>query len=157
LQFLWCTGSLNPATSEEKEMSNIRLNLITAAAALIAASATASAQNALIANVPFEFKISSRTVLPAGGYNVIRTHPDLWVFEDRESGHKTMVAIGVVSSSGRYDRPQLEFRCHGNECALTKIQVGYGETGYEVPQPKPKSGGDEVAVRIVPLSHGSTE
>jgi hypothetical protein len=68
-----------------------------------------------------------------------------------------MVAIGVVSSSGRNDRPQLEFRCHENECALTKIQVGYGETGYEVLQPKPKSGGDEVAVRIVPLSHGSAE
>ena len=79
------------------------------------------------------------------------------MFEDRESGHKTMVAIGVASSSDRNDRPQLEFHCHGNECALTKIQVGYGETGYEVPQPKPKSGRDEVAVRIVSLSHGSAE
>jgi hypothetical protein len=110
--------------------SNIRLHVVTAAAALIAASATASAQNALIGNVPFEFKISSRTVLPAGGYNVIRTHPDVWVFEDRETGHKRALAIGVASSSGRNERPQLEFHCHGNECALTKIQVGHGETGY---------------------------
>ena len=137
-------------------MSNIRLHLVGAAAALIAA-ATVSAQNLLTANIPFEFKISSRTVLPAGGYSVIRTHPDVWMFEDRESGHKTIVAIGVASSSGRDDRPQLEFHCHGNECALTKIQVGRGETGYEVQQPKPKSGADEVAVRIVPLGRGNAE
>lgn len=138
-------------------MSNIRLNLITAAAALIATSATASAQNALIARVPFEFKISSRAVLPAGDYSVIRTHPDVWMFEDRESRHKTMVALGVPSDSRNTDPPQLVFRCHGSECALSKIQVGHGETGYDVPQPRSKSGGEEVAVRIVSLSHGSAE
>jgi hypothetical protein len=138
-------------------MGNIKLNFVTAAAALIAASATASAQNSLIAKVPFEFKISSRTVLPAGEYTVIRTHPDLWMFQDRESRHKAMVAMGLPSGSRNTDPPQLVFRCHGGECALSRIQVGHGDTGYEVPQPKPKSGGQELATRVAPLSRSGAE
>jgi hypothetical protein len=148
---------VNPALSEEKAVSKFNLHLVIAAAAFIAASATASAQSALVANVPFEFKIGSHSVLPAGDYMIVRTHPDIWVFEDRESRHKTMVAMGQPSGSRGTDPPQLVFRCHGSECALSKIQVGHGETGYELPQLKSKSGGDEVALRIVPLSRGDAE
>lgn len=137
-------------------MSKFNLHLVIAAAAFIAASATASAQSALVANVPFEFKISSRGVLPAGDYMVVRLDPGMWLFEDRESRHKTLVALGAPSQSRNTDPPQLVFRCHESECALSKIQVGHGETGYEVLHPKSKSG-EQLATVVVPLLQGGAE
>ena len=88
-------------------MSNLKLNLITAAATMIAAAATASAQSNLIANVPFSFKVNSQTVLSAGYYNVVRgsTNPIIWAVEDRATGKKTMVAMGQLSSSRMWIQP----------------------------------------------------
>lgn len=137
-------------------MSKFNLNLIIAAAAFIAASATASAQSALVANIPFEFKISSQSVLPAGDYVVVRMNPGVWLFEDRESSHKTLVALGAPSQSRNTDPPQLIFRCHERDCALSKIQVGRGETGYEVLHPKSKPG-EQLATVVVPLLQGGAE
>ena len=137
-------------------MSKFNLNLIIAAAAFIAASATASAQSALVANIPFEFKISSRSVLPAGDYVVVRMNPSVWLFEDRESRHKTLVALGAPSQSRNTDLPQLIFWCHESDCALSKIQVGRGETGYELLHPKSKPG-EQLATVVVPLLQGGAE
>lgn len=119
-------------------MKSFTTKLITAAATLIAATVTASAQSNLIGNVPFSFQVNSHTVLPAGEYyvNHASTTPNLWAFEDRQTGKKTMVAIGQNSGSRSADAAKLEFLCRGEHCALIKIQAGYGESGYEIPAPK---------------------
>jgi hypothetical protein len=137
-----------------------KLNSITVAATLIAAAATASAQNTLMANVPFSFKVNAQTVLPAGDYNVTRpsVNPTMWVFEDRASGKKTMVAIGQSAGSRVHDAAKLEFQCREERCSLTKIQVGDGQAGYEIRAPKPGNGEPEQAVlRTVPLTRGNAE
>jgi hypothetical protein len=139
-------------------MSSLKLNLITAIATMIAATATASAQSTLTANVPFSFKVNSKTVLPAGDYNVVRgsTNPMIWAFEDRMTGKKTMVAIGQVNSSRMSDSAKLEFRCHADQCALSKIQVGNSEAGYEINVSKPANS-EEARTVVVPLTRGYAE
>jgi len=142
----------------ERKMKNLKLKLITAAAMMIVATATASAQSNLTANVPFSFKVNSQTVLPAGDYNVIRgsTNPVIWAFEDRVTGQKTMVAMGQLSWSRRSDPAKLEFRCHAAQCALSKIQVGNSEAGYEINASKTANA--EVArTVVVPLTRGYAE
>src|SRR5215469_3655284 len=139
-------------------MSSLKLNLITAVATMIAATATASAQSALTANVPFSFKVNSKTVLPAGDYNVVRrsTNPMIWAFENRMTGKKTMVAMGQVSSSRMSDPAKLEFRCHADQCALSKIQVGNSEAGYEIYASKTVNQ-EEARTVVVPLTRGYAE
>jgi len=139
-------------------MNSLKFNLITAAATLIAATATASAQSNLNANVPFSFKVNSKTVLPAGDYKVIRpsTNPVIWAFEDRATGKKTMVAMGQQTGSKALDPAKLEFQCHADQCALTKIQVGYSEAGYELRAPK-NANAEEARTVVVPLTRGNAE
>jgi hypothetical protein len=139
-------------------MKSLKLNLITAAATLIAATATASAQSTLIANVPFSFKVNSQTVLAAGDYNVVpaSTNPRIWAFVDRETGHKTMVAMGQTTSSRAADPAKLEFKCEGDQCALVTIQVGGSAAGYEIRAPKTINT-EEARTVIVPLTRGNAE
>ncbi|HEY7335195.1 MAG TPA: hypothetical protein VH639_09945 [Bryobacteraceae bacterium] len=139
-------------------MSNLKLRFITAAASLIVASATASAQNALMANIPFDFNVGHRMALPAGDYAVIRANPGVWVFQNRISGKKTMIALGVTSQSRADDPSQLGFICRAENCILRTIQIGHGETGYEVPLHRGgNSDREALASRIVPLSRAATE
>jgi hypothetical protein len=140
-------------------MKNVRFNLIAAAATLIAATSTASAQSTLNANVPFAFQINSGTALPAGDYTVLRVHGNaqVWQFEDRSTGHKTMVALGQIAGSRSGDPAKLEFKCRAENCALIKIQVGNGDTGYEIRAPKPKGPAEEARLVIVPLTRASAE
>jgi hypothetical protein len=139
-------------------MSSLKLNLITAAATMIAATATASAQSTLIANVPFSFKVNSQTVLPAGDYNIVRgsTNPMIWEFQDRVTGKKTMVAMGQLSSSRMSDPAKLEFHCHADQCTLSKIQVGNSEAGYEINASK-TANAEEARTVVVPLTRGYAE
>jgi hypothetical protein len=140
-------------------MKSLKLNLITAAATLIVATATASAQSTLNANVPFAFSISSRTMLPAGDYNVVRVggNAEMWVFEDRETGKKTMVALGQPNQSRPGDPAKLEFQCHSDRCALSKIQVGNSEVGYELHPKVSKAEAEQSALVVVPLTRGNAE
>ncbi|MBV8845152.1 MAG: hypothetical protein JO307_20285 [Bryobacterales bacterium] len=139
-------------------MNSLKFNLITAAATLIAATATASAQSNLIASIPFSFKVNSKTVLTAGDYKVVRpsTNPVVWVFQDRATGKKTMVAMGQQSESRASDPSKLEFKCQANECALMKIQVGNSEAGYELKSPK-AAGSEEARTVAVPLTRSAAE
>ena len=137
-------------------MKSFTFNLFTAAATLIAATATASAQSHLIANVPFSFQVSSKTVLPSGDYTVMRVggSANTWAFEDRSTGKKNLVALGHTAESKRMDHAKLEFMCRAEHCALIKIQTGYGETGYEIPAPKTK-GWEEARLVEVPLARSA--
>ena len=147
-------------------MTTFKLNLITAAAALIAASATASAQNTLSANVPFDFKISSRTVLPAGDYAILHEDAGFWVFENRESGYKATAALGTAQLIGvglglaifldahaagrrasdrtaaRFCRKACPFRTKGDNVCVQ----GHGRARH--PQPKPKDGSGPVSLLL---------
>lgn len=139
-------------------MKSFKLNLITAAATLIAATATASAQSNLVANVPFSFKVNAHTVLPAGDYKVVRpsTNPTIWAFQDAVTGKKTMVAIGQQTQSRNSDPAKLQFQCQADQCALTMIQVGNSEAGYEIRAPKTNSA-EEARIVVVPLTRGNAE
>ena len=137
-------------------MKNFTFNLFTAAATLIAATATASAQSHLIANVPFSFQVSAKTVLPAGEYKVMRVggNANAWAFEDENTGKKNLVAFGHTTESRRMDKAKLEFVCRAERCALIQIQIGYGEAGYEVPAPKIR-GAEEARLVEVPLTRNA--
>ena len=140
-------------------MNRLKLNLITAAATFIAATATASAQSTMIANVPFAFNVSSRTALPAGDYKVVRVGPnaDAWAFVDRETGKKTLVALGQLTQSRAGDPARLEFQCRADHCALRQIQIGNGEAGYELHPKMTRAEADESALVVVPLTRASAE
>ena len=140
-------------------MNNLKLNLIIAGATFVAATATASAQSNMIANVPFSFNVSSRTVLPAGDYNVVRVsaNADVWAFVDRETGNKTLVALGQTDQSRQADLPKLEFLCAADHCALSKIQIGYGAAGYELHPKLTKAEQEQSALVVVPLTRGNAE
>jgi hypothetical protein len=140
-------------------MNSLKLNLITAAATFIAATATASAQTTMHANVPFSFSISSRTMLLAGDYRVARVGAtaDTWAFIDQQTGRITLEALGQPDQSRQGDPAKLEFQCRADHCALSKIQMGDGEAGYELHPKFTKRETEQAALIVVPLTRAASE
>jgi hypothetical protein len=119
-------------------MKSLILQLTIAAAALTAGAGAASAQQAMKAEVPFNFR-AGRAALKPGPYEM----------QMQQTGGNTRVLLrntdtgeGVFlnpmtfgHSATRDNRPRLEFECGSNQCVLRQIKSG-GDLSYYVPGPK---------------------
>jgi len=108
--------------------------------AAIAAAGAAYGQNYLTATVPFEFKISGKT-LPAGKYSISRmlSHGSTFLALENSDTRQIVVALPNSPISRPFgsssNNAKLLFRCGPNGCALSQMWDD-GTRGYEFAVPR---------------------
>jgi hypothetical protein len=121
-------------------MKSFTTKWMIAAAALVVAAGTASAQVA-IANVPFSFR-AGNTVMAAGTYRVDMDGPGglLWI-RGEDSRYKAFVMPAARIEGGTPGDAKLVFECGIGRCAL--IQAWSGVPGRALQFNRPNLGKDE--------------
>jgi len=122
-------------------MKSSTINLVLASAALLVASAAASAQT-MKAEIPFPFEVAG-TSMPAGTYILSSLNGELQ-FVLRNDSHDS---IFVKSQAGTDPQKEwrsskagvLEFVC-GDGCALTEIWTNLGHPAHNVGTSKAEAG-----------------
>lgn len=91
------------------------------------------AQQAIKANVPFEFSVG-KTTFPAGEYRVTRMGSTLLAVQGN-SNDPTIFVLTQPMSSIKTFNPKLKFKSANGQFALSEVWSG-GEIGYKVYVPK---------------------
>ena len=114
-------------------MTNLKTNLMLAAAALVVAAGSASAQN-LKAEIPFSFRASGAG-LPAGTYDVLvksSTGGTRSVQLRNVETHQSVIAVsnGSMDATSKVTKdgaPKMQFACAGSRCEFSAIWPGQGD------------------------------
>ena len=109
---------------------------------LLFATASAYAQTALQANVPFNFIVAGKT-LPAGEYTIRSLDTIQRVLVIRGSDKSQMVMANSCASAKPSDTTKLVFHRYGNSYFLSHIWTAGYTSGAELP---PSSRESEVAM-----------
>ena len=123
-------------------MTNFTTRMMIAAATLVVAAGSASAQS-LKAEIPFAFRAGG-VVMPAGTYRVktdnhLGGHP---YFEIRSvAGGRSVLLVGTAPHDpnkawAAAGEPVLSFECGVGRCALAEVWNGPEKSAYAVPRPK---------------------
>ena len=118
-------------------MRPVALRVLLSAACLIGgtlAVSSASAQEKLMANVPFPFRAGT-AMASSGNYEITANFtPGVTALHNMDT--KSWVSVLRQGSvSGRQDgRPRLVFRCTSGGCAL--CQIFMGSDGWQLPTPR---------------------
>ena len=125
-------------------MKSLTMNLMVAAAALMAAAGSASAQVVRV-EVPFAFQAHGVNLAP-GTYNVSLSHPNgsqvLRIFnQDTKASVLTMLHNGKDAPKHwlAAGNPVFSFACADGRCELQAIWLGEGTVSLAVPTPKNRS------------------
>ena len=98
----------------------------------VAAQAQTSGRNQLIANIPFEFNVGSKT-LPAGEYTVRQINPasDHAVLQLRDKeGNSAMIQMNNVVGKAN-EKARLVFSCYGGQHYFSQAWTAAEATGLE--------------------------
>ncbi|SPE35415.1 conserved exported hypothetical protein [Candidatus Sulfopaludibacter sp. SbA3] len=122
-------------------MNTSTMRLIMAAAALVVAAGSASAQT-LKAEIPMSFHAAGK-VLPAGSYEIrqLQTAGGAYVVVRSLATYNSVVlpqgVKGDAPKAWRADgSPRLAFECLGSTCSLQRMWNGRDEYAYKFPTPK---------------------
>jgi hypothetical protein len=139
------------ARGEDKAMTNTTIRTMLAAAALVVAAGTASAQS-YNAEIPMAFHVGSKTLAP-GSYDVRVTQQGvgpLVIFYNRADNSAAVFSPGIREDAPKSwvaaGDPKLVFDCGNDSCSLRKMWNGSSSYAYAVPAPK-KAAGELVAHR----------
>jgi hypothetical protein len=142
--------------------TNFTTRMMIAAATLVAAAGTVSAQG-LKAEIPFAFRAGSR-VMAAGTYQVkidtLKNGQPMFRIRNADGGASVLMAGTTARDPKKAwvetGRPVLSFTCGTSRCALAEIWSGPDQYSYAVPTPK--LGRDEPThIAIVLMRHQSGE
>jgi hypothetical protein len=135
--------------------------LATAAALLFSALASTQthAQQAAVANIPFEFQVGNKT-MPAGEYKVQRaqsSNDGLELLQRTDSSASIFALTERIDGTGMNTDPKLVFHCYGNECFLSEIWLGSTSGRQLSPSRREREASraaaeNEMAVVVLPLS-----
>jgi hypothetical protein len=126
--------------TEGATMTNFTTRMMIAAATLVVAAGSASAQN-LKADIPFTFRAGG-VVMAAGKYEVIADQKNGQMYRlYSEQEHRSILLLAGVShdpakawvASGE---PVLSFECSSSRCALSGIWSGSATPAYSIPHHK---------------------
>jgi hypothetical protein len=113
-----------------------------AAATLVTAAGSASAQTTLKAEIPFTFRAGT-SMLAAGSYNVVMYHSSgagYFVLRNRDNQQSVILAHYVAEDAPKAWRasraPRLGFECAGDRCVLRQAWTGDEEPAYRFRGPK---------------------
>ena len=98
-------------------------------AAILCGVVAASAEDAVVAKVPFEFVVNG-VVLPAGDYTVSRDArtPDLIAVTTADGRHRVLTLTRGGDDAVPRDQPKLAFERVGDQVFLTRVSLGPGST-----------------------------
>jgi len=100
---------------------------------LLFATASAYAQTALQANVPFNFIVAGKT-LPAGEYTIRSLDTIQKVLVIRGSDQSQMVMANSCASANPSETSKLVFHRYGDRYFLSQIWTAGNSSGAEFPQ-----------------------
>jgi len=117
--------------------------MMVAAATLVAAAGSASAQTLMKAEIPFTFRTGA-TVLPAGTYRISSVYQSsgqvmfrLGSFDGRHAVLLVPRASGDARETwAESGNPVLTFECGVSRCALVGLWTGPETPAYVLPRPK---------------------
>ena len=135
-------------------MKHLTMNSIGAAAALVLAAGSASAQS-LKAEVPFTFHVAGAVMTP-GTYEVVNRSGAAKFVVLRNTDTRNAVLAMYRSTDPAKElkargTPALQFECSGTECALRQIWTGTESPAYGFSVPKFGSDGDR-RIAVIPLT-----
>jgi hypothetical protein len=128
--------------TEGATMTNFMTRMMIAAATLVVAAGSASAQY-LKAEIPFTFRAGD-VVMAAGIYQV-KTHALLSgqpAFQiTNADGGQSVLLVGITQHDPQKawaaaGKPVLSFECGVGRCALAEVWTGSGRSSYAVSRPK---------------------
>lgn len=103
------------------------------ALALLAAQA-GRAQEPVLANIPFAFKVGNMT-LPAGEYRVkkVRDSAPALLIQRTDGGASIIVITYAVEANAPQAQTKLIFRCYAKQCFLSQVWTAGNARGRELP------------------------
>jgi hypothetical protein len=139
-------------------MTNFTTRMMIAAATLVVAAGSASAQS-MKAEIPFAFRAGG-VVMPAGTYRVqtdnhLGGHPYFLI--GSVDGGRSVMLVGTVPHDPKKawaaaGEAVLSFECGVSRCALSEVWNGPDKAAYAVP--RPKLGSDETThTALVVMRH----
>ena len=143
-------------------MTNFTTRMMIAAATLVVAAGSASAQT-LNAEIPFPFRANG-VVMAAGTYQVRAVngrsgHP-VFLVGNKDGGRSILFLAGAPHDAQKAwaatGQPVLSFQCGTGPCALAEVWAGRGMPSYNVP--RPRLGRDEpTRTAVVVMQYGKGE
>jgi hypothetical protein len=127
--------------TEGATMTNFTTRMMIAAATLVVAAGSASAQ-VLKADIPFTFRAGG-VVMAAGTYQVSSTsrngQPVFQIWSNQE--HRSIMVLANASRDPQKawvasGTPVLSFECGVSHCALSALWAGSSTQAYTFPRPK---------------------
>jgi hypothetical protein len=123
-------------------MTNFTTRMVIAAATLVVAAGSASAQ-AMKAEIPFAFRAGG-VVMAAGTYQVRATTQSsgYHYFQIRSvDGGPSVLLVGTAPRDPQKEwaaagKPVLSFECGIGHCALAQVWNGTARSAYSIPRPK---------------------
>ena len=133
-------------------MKTNTLRTMLAAAALVVAAGTASAQT-FKAEVPIAFTVGNKTMAP-GSYDVrldSRSGTQMVVVRNSSTHTSAVLASPVRADASKAwvaaGNPMIAFECAGGSCRLSKLWTGSGSS--ELHFQTPKSHGETVTLALI--------
>lgn len=144
-------------------MTNFTTRMMIAAATLVVAAGSASAQ-VLKAEIPFTFRAAG-VVMPAGTYQV---KTDIQgsgqpIFQIRSAdGGRSVLLVGTTPHDPNKawaagGKPVLSFECGTGHCALAELWAGPERSAYAVPRPKLGREEEPTRTAVVVMRHNKGE
>lgn len=130
-------------------MKSLRTKMTIAAAALLVAAGTVSAQNSMKAEIPFGFQANGVN-MPAGAYRVTAGFgsPSVIKVVAEDSSRGALLVSNMRIGKDWSTEAKLVFRCIGSDCALQQVWTGTPGANYQVPAPRSHDK-ELAAVRII--------
>jgi hypothetical protein len=121
----------------KKQVITIVAVSIVVAVSAFAAKAQTNSSARLIANIPFEFNVASRT-LPAGTYEIEcltpRTDRQVLRLKSRDGRASAVVQTSIANSKD--ERERLVFHLYGDRYFFAQAWMGNQTIGYAAPKSK---------------------
>jgi len=103
----------------------------------VAAQAQTVGRTQLIANIPFQFNVGTKT-LPAGEYSVRQVNPDsggVLLLSSRDGNASVMIQVGSVIGKAQ-ESAKLTFHRYGNKYFFAQAWIDGDNTGMQAPKSK---------------------
>jgi len=104
----------------------------------VAAQAQTSGRTQLIANIPFQFNVGTKT-LPAGEYSVRQVNPDsdhgVLLLSSKDGNASVMIQVGSVIGKAQ-ESAKLTFHRYGNKYFFAQAWIDGDNTGMQAPKSK---------------------
>ena len=122
----------------KKQAYTMSALLVLVGSMAVAAQAQTSGRTQLIANIPFQFNVGTKT-LPAGEYSVRQVNPDsdhgVLLLSSKDGNASVMIQVGSVIGKAQ-ESAKLTFHRYGNKYFFAQAWIDGDNTGMQAPKSK---------------------